>query len=85
MVMYRDGDLGNAHVENLYWGTKSAFKSEVANVGEAHHNAKLSEMDVLAIRYLYTQNYSSYEIADRFNVTHANIIQIVNRKTWKHI
>jgi len=51
-------------------------------LGEKHHNAKLSEADVIAIR---NSKASNAELAKRFKVTKENIGYIRARKAWKHI
>ena len=46
--------------------------------------AKLSEEDVLLIRYLQ-QHMSSRQVAGRFGITKTNVLDIWNRKIWKHL
>ncbi|KKM95543.1 hypothetical protein LCGC14_1187090 [marine sediment metagenome] len=55
-------------------------------VGEVHHNAKLTEEDVLKIRELFIlPNYDRRTSAKLFGVSPTVITNIVKRKTWIHI
>jgi len=59
------------------WGAKS---------GEAHHNSKLTEQDILEIRKMYSQgNISSEKIAEQFPVTGTQIRKILLGKRWKYL
>lgn len=53
--------------------------------GEAHPRAKLTAEQVLQIRELYQQGFSTNIIARNYKVSKWNIEEIVNRKTWTHI
>lgn len=53
--------------------------------GEAHPRAKLTSHQVLEIRELYKQGFSTNIIARNYKVSKWNIEEIVNRKTWTHI
>lgn len=50
--------------------------------GASHHNAKLTDNDVKAIR---RSGDSTAAIARQYNVSRATIHAIVNGKTWKHL
>mgnify|MGYP001615427873 FL=1 len=47
--------------------------------------SKLKEEDVLKIRELRKEGMTLVNISKIFNVTDANICDICNRKTWRHI
>lgn len=52
--------------------------------GTNHHNAKLTENDVLQIRLLAeTQTHQS--ISTMYPISRANVTNIVNRRNWKHL
>jgi predicted XRE-type DNA-binding protein len=52
--------------------------------GETHHNAILTQEDVLQIRDLYaTGSYSQYMLADKFGVQQPQISRIVNGERWR--
>lgn len=54
--------------------------------GEQHHKARLTEIDVIAIRDIYALGkMNQYELAQRFNVGQRTIGDIVLRKTWTHV
>jgi len=53
--------------------------------GSRHGHAKLSEIDVLAIRQHPKTNGSGVALAAQFGVSPAAICQIRARKNWKHL
>ena len=53
--------------------------------GSKHHNAKLTESDVLAIREAHSKGERGYKIAERFGVTPTQISYIVRCKNWTHL
>jgi len=53
--------------------------------GESHPRSKLTSEQVLQIRELYEQGFSTNIIARNYKVSKWNIEEIVNRKTWTHI
>lgn len=58
---------------------------KVVTRGEARHNAKLTEDQVIQIRELYSEGVGQMDLATRFGVTNKNISAIVLGKTWRHI
>ena len=53
--------------------------------GESHPKSKLTNEQVLEIRKLYKQGFSTNVIARNFKVSKWNIDEIVNNRTWTHI
>ena len=53
--------------------------------GEAHPRAKLKNEDVLKIRELYAQGFSTNVIARTFHISQWNVKSIGKRETWTHI
>lgn len=53
--------------------------------GESHPQSKLTTEQVLQIRELHKQGFSSNVIARNFKVSKWNIEQIIKKKTWTHI
>lgn len=53
--------------------------------GSASHLTKLTEKDVLVIRWLKKQNISLVSIAKLYHVSKGCIWGIVNHRTWKHV
>lgn len=62
----------------------SRRRPQLVKRGDSHNLAKLSEVDVLAIRALHRKK-TYKQIAEMFGVQHSNINKIVNRKIWRHI
>ena len=52
--------------------------------GELAGNSKLDAHDVLAIRQLKWSR-SSRDVATMFKISKTNVLDIWNRKTWKHL
>jgi DNA-binding MarR family transcriptional regulator len=52
--------------------------------GSKHGRHKLTENEVLQIRYL-TKTMPQKKIAERFGVNVPTVSMIVNRRTWRHI
>jgi DNA-binding CsgD family transcriptional regulator len=87
-VLFHDGDFTNCHPNNLYYGTKEAHTEQMTQYqrrGEEHGMSKLTDMDIEAIRYLFSKDYSPQDIAKRFGITDKNVLAIVKRKTWRHV
>lgn len=53
--------------------------------GERVHCAKLTAGSVAEIRRRHAQGERSREIAKSFGVTSSAIVQVVSRRTWKHV
>tara|TARA_B100000900_G_scaffold253776_1_gene216224 strand:+ start:1978 stop:2181 length:204 start_codon:yes stop_codon:yes gene_type:complete len=53
--------------------------------GESHPSAKLTNEQVMKIRELHKQGFSTNVIARNFKVSKWNVEQIVKNKTWTHI
>ena len=49
------------------------------------YNTKLNETDVLEIRALYAKGFSQRYIAERYDVSHVAIHDILTGRTWKHV
>lgn len=55
-------------------------------IGIKHHNAKLTDTQVIEIRRLYScGNVSHNQLANKFGVRNATIGDIILHKTWTHI
>ena len=77
-------------IANLVWGTKAentadAMRNGRNPRGESHGCAKLSEVDVLAIRQRRSDGDTYASIGDSYGVTLQNIYAICKRKTWRRI
>lgn len=78
--------------EHLFLGTPKENtkdcidkKRRNAPFGLNHHNAKLSEEQVIEIKKLITLKISQSKIANRFKVSPSAIQNIADGKTWKHL
>lgn len=61
-------------------------KSRIAQQGEQGHSSKLTNENILKIRFLYsTGKYTQKQLAEEYGVTSVSISSIILRKTWKHI
>jgi len=54
-------------------------------LGEKNTNAKLTEKEVIAIRFLYKEGYSFRYLAKRYQVQINTIYEICSFRRWKHI
>lgn len=55
-------------------------------IGEATHNAKLTEEDVIEIRSLYAAGGETHRsLADQFDVHRQTIHHVLSGATWKHL
>lgn len=91
-VNHKDGNKLNNHPSNLEWLTiadnnKHAYMTGLKdNKGEKHGEAKLTEKQVLNIRYLNKIKwFNQKELAHIFGVSKTLIGKIVNRESWTHI
>jgi hypothetical protein len=78
----RDDHLvAGSHQYNL----SDAVSKGLVPRGEDKWNAKLTEQDVVEIRSLSRNGYSSRQIADMYNISDRHIRGIVTRRYWKHV
>ncbi|MDP9192319.1 MAG: HNH endonuclease [Acidobacteriota bacterium] len=54
-------------------------------IGSQHQNARLTEQDVLRIRREVAAGRPQIHFVHLFNVGHATISNVVQRKTWTHV
>lgn len=89
-VNHKDGRKKNNRVSNLEWVTESenmlhAYETGLMGVGARHPMAKLNEMNVRDIREMHEEGYTTSELADLFDITYGQVVNIVKRKHWTHI
>lgn len=92
-VNHLDGDKTNNHYTNLEWCTRSqnvqhsydnGLKSTPS--GTKHNRSKLSEKDVLDIRYYFDSGILTiYDLSKKYEVCKTTIYSVVKRKTYKTI
>lgn len=89
-VNHKDGNKLNNNVFNLEWNTTSEQNSHAYKIGLnsrkgiKNNMVKLTEKEVLEIREL-CKVQTCTEIAKIYNTSSATIINIKNKKSWKHI
>lgn len=83
-----NGDKADNSASNLNWVTSSenqrhAYSTRLQRPGEGNGNAKLTEVDVRAIRTM--SGHTHREIADRFGISKSNVAAILQGKSWRHV
>lgn len=88
---FPDGTRSNNSLANLSWGTRAENMQDkrthgtMAN-GERVKSSKLTAQQVSEIREQYTEGgLSQTIIAMKYGVTQANVSEVVNMRTWKHL
>jgi hypothetical protein len=84
-----NGDVNDARLENLCYGTSVENKADQERHGRRAKGSrngisKLTELDVVEIRSLYPQKSQSF-LAERFGVSIATIHFVVTRRNWAHV
>jgi hypothetical protein len=81
VVCHNDGNKLNNHVSNLRYDTHAANVVDCSKHGN-HPNRKLTDQDVIDIRWLVSMSVPYRAIASMYGIVHGTVIQIVNRKTY---
>lgn len=92
-VLHRCDNPACCNPQHLFAGTKGDNNRDRAakgrtrpNFGERHHNSKLTEPDVRAIRHLYaTGDFTQHRLGRMFGVTQTVVGDIVRRVAWPHV
>lgn len=83
-VNHKDGDKSNNSVKNLEWLTQIDNAKHAWSSGLNNNSFKLNKNQVDEIKYLYSNTKTSHrELALKYNVTHTQIYNILNNKSWK--
>lgn len=53
--------------------------------GVKHHRAKLNDQAIRLIRFAHTNGFSTWTLAEIFNVSRTQIRHIVNNRGWSHV
>lgn len=88
-VNHKNGNKLDLNVDNLEYTTHSdnvihAYRTGLTKpqIGEAHHNSKITEDDV---RYIRTSDKSSSKLSAELGIDSSTIRDIRRRKTWRHV
>jgi len=90
-VLHRCDNPPCVNPDHLFLGTHADNLKDAADKGRMpkgteHHNAVLSDEDVIMIRRLYSPRiYSTYMLAKQFGVGQSAIFKIISNKNWKAI
>lgn len=86
-ICHNDGRHTNNRLTNLRYDTRAGNFSDkwehgTMPHGENHHEAKLKEEDVLAIK---RSTLSRRTLANKYNVDYSTVVDIVTGRCWKHL
>lgn len=87
VVRHLDGDKTHNHAANLCYGTPQQNSDDqkrhgTTRKGEAHPLAKLTEIDVRAIR---ASSLPNVDLASIYGVSNQLVSRIRKREIWRHI
>ncbi|MBD9511550.1 HNH endonuclease [Ensifer sp. ENS10] len=89
-VNHIDGNKENNAKSNLEWSSGSDNEKHAHRTGlktgrgSSNSNAKLSADQVVKIRAAANDN-TPEQLAEEYGVSRSTIINVLNRKTWKHL
>ena len=91
VVNHMDGNTKNNNDNNLEWCTQQenvnhAWRTGLShsNEGEDHHNSKLSDADVSAIRMSAVNGETATEIAKRYNISLSTAARVISGQTYQN-
>lgn len=85
-----NGHLGCVNPKHLRWATayenaQDKYKHGTVLFGERHQNAKLTEQQVLEIRFLAKNGYSHSMLSKKFGISTGHVSEITSRRKWKYL
>jgi hypothetical protein len=85
-----DGNPKHDRLDNIRWATydenmADADRHGTLERGSAHHNSKLTEGDVRAMRQLKRDGLTYAQIAERFPINKSNCCAAILGRTWSHV
>lgn len=90
-VCFKDGDIYNTSLDNLYWTTQSKRMVRRAKEngyarGEDHFKAKLTDQIVREMKAMWaTEKYTQVAIAKHFGIHHSTLGNILSGRYWTHV
>lgn len=89
-VAHADGDRGNARLDNLRYATALENANDkhihgTTSRGEAGGNSKLTEVQVLELRFRHDLGESQPDLAARFGISTSQVSNIVRGASWSHL
>lgn len=89
-INHKDGIKHNNRAHNLEWcdrfeNQRHAVKMGLAACGEKHYRAKITEDDVLNIRWLRSQGVPQRQITKLYDIAVTTVGHIEHRRSWKCI
>jgi len=86
LINHKDGNKQNNHVDNLEWCDYSENLIHAYDVlNRGYSNSKLTDIQIIEIRYLNKQGVSQKELKKTYNVSHSTISEIINKKRYKKL
>jgi hypothetical protein len=89
-VLHRCDNRPCVRPDHLFLGTNAENHADMAakgrsQVGIRHHNVKLTESDVYAIRLARSKGQTLIAIAKQFGIAFQSVSRIVHGDRWKHL
>lgn len=84
LVVHKDGDLSNNHVDNLFWATQSEAQCHNHRIGRLKPTyTKLTKEHVDFIRKQLKKGIPGSILAKQFNVSQMQISRIKHGENWQ--
>lgn len=89
-INHKDGNKSNNNFRNLEWCTglqnvQHSVGTGLVKRGDKRPNAKLSDEDVVFMRWLRECGYTYYELGRRFNIAYQTAHKVCTKQTYTHI
>lgn len=90
VVAHNNGIKTDNRLENLRWASykensEDSIKHGTYSFGENHYYSKLKNEDVVNIRQMKKEGFSTREISNKYNIDISHIRDIIKYESWKHL